>query len=173
MNEVGLGRFGAWSLVAAGSHHIPFLRRMLLEAIFVPEGEPRPTEAELDHPEVARYLEGFGERDGDLGVVALDGDRPVGACWSRVFPPDRPGFGWVGEGIPELSVAVAEECRERGLGTRLVETVMRLSEENQVELISLSVDSRSRAVALYERLGFEHVGWERDSLTMVAPTSGG
>lgn len=168
-----IGRFGPYELRTATGDDLSFLRQMLHAALFVEPGQPRPPESVLDEPELLRYIDGFGSWPGDAGVVALLEGQPVGAAWSRVFPHDRPGFGWVDDGIPELSVAVVDEHRSRGLGTRLVETVMRLAGDAEHEVISLSVDPGSPAVRLYERLGFEHVGWEGTSITMVGSTSGG
>lgn len=145
---------------------------MLYEALYVREGEDALPESVLDEPELRHYVEDFGERPLDLGVVGLDGARPVGACWLRAFSRDDPGYGYVADDVPELAMAVVEEVRSRGLGTMLIEAVLRQAAEQEVELVSLSVDARSPALRFYERLGFEHVGWEGTSMTMVRPTTG-
>lgn len=162
----------AWSIrrLEPGDH--AFLRRMLHAAVHVPDGESAPPESIVDDPALARYVADFGERPGDIGVVAHTDDEPVGACWIRLFSSDEPGYGFVADDVPELSVAVVESMRRRGLGTEMIEAVMRLASDADFELVSLSVAERSPAVALYERLGFEHVGWEGTSMTMVRPSLG-
>jgi GNAT superfamily N-acetyltransferase len=164
---------GPWSLEQAGPEHKPFLRRMLHEAVYVHEGEDPFPESMVDEPELRRYVADFGERIGDMGLVALDGGRLVGACWLRVFPADEPGYGWVADEVPELTIAVTEEARRQGLGTTLVEAVLQMARTRGVDRVSLSVDSRSPARRLYERLGFEPVGWDGTSMTMLRSLVGG
>lgn len=154
----------------AGADDAVLLRTMVGLAIHVPAGSELIDDAELDRPPLMGYHVDFGRRHGDLGLVALEGDRPIGACWCRLFTADEPGFGWVADTIPELTVAVVADHRGRGLGTRLIEAVLRSARERDVELVSLSVDPDNPAVRLYERLGFEHVGWQDTSMTMVANT---
>ncbi|MBK6856616.1 MAG: GNAT family N-acetyltransferase [Microthrixaceae bacterium] len=130
-----------------------------------PRVHPRRTPARA-------LLRGFGAACGDFGVVALDGEVPVGACWVRVFPRDAPGYGWVDDDVPELTVAVTDPARGRGLGTTLIEMVLDHAAARGVLRVSLSVDPRSPAVRLYERLGFEPVGRSGTSITMERATSG-
>ena len=56
----------------------------------------------LRAPELRIYVEGFGSRETDCGLVAEADGRVVGAAWSRCLQ----GFGWTGEAIPELAVAL-------------------------------------------------------------------
>jgi GNAT superfamily N-acetyltransferase len=151
----------------AGPEHAPFLRRMLYEAVYVHEGEDPIPESIVDEPELSRYVADFGDRTGDLGLVALDGDEPVGACWLRIFPGEESGYGWVADGVPELTIALIGEARRQGLGTALIEEVLEIARTQGVERVSLSVDRRSPARRLYERLGFEPVGGEGTSMTML------
>lgn len=166
-----LGGFGSWSLKQAGPQHCPFLRRMLHEALYVHDGEDPFPESVLDEPELHHYVADFGERIGDLGVVGFDGERPVGACWLRTLTRGDPGYGWVADDVPELTIAVIEEARSQGLGTILITAVLRSAQEQGVERVSLSVDPRSPALRLYERLGFEPVGRQGTSMTMLGSTT--
>lgn len=162
---------GVWSLRDAAPSDVAFLRQMLHVAIYVHEGEEPVPESVVEEPELRRYVDGFGRRRGDLGVVALEREHPVGACWLRAFSLDAPGYGWIEGGVPELSVAVVEEARGRGLGTTLIEAVLQRAAAQGVARVSLSVDPRSRALHLYERLGFEAAGREGTSVTMVRATT--
>ncbi|MEO1133208.1 MAG: GNAT family N-acetyltransferase [Cyanobacteria bacterium J06639_1] len=111
--------------------------------------------AVLEHPTVARYAKSWG-RDGDLGFVAVDGDRTLGAAWVRLWPDGERGFGWVRDDIPELTIAVLPDCRGRGIGTQLLQCVLEAA-RSRFSAVSLSVRADNPAVRLYERLGFVQV----------------
>jgi ribosomal protein S18 acetylase RimI-like enzyme len=137
---------------------IPFFRTMLFEAVHWRAGVPRPTiEETFANPEVARYVEGWG-RDGDAGVVAVEGGGRVGAAWYRLFSADGPGYGFVDARTPELSVGVLAHARGRGVGTALVHALRGQARGAGFEAISLSVEPDNPAVRLYERAGFTRVG---------------
>lgn len=139
----------------------PLLREMLYLAIFVPPDEPPAPADIVDEPGLSHYVAGFGTHRGDLGYIAEDG-RPVGAAWVRRLTRDDPGYGYVDDKTPELSMAVVASHRGRGIGTALLERLLQ-----QVARCSLSVDDRSRALALYERSGFVFVARDGHSLTML------
>ena len=161
----------AWSLREAGPSDVGFLRQMLHEALYVHDGEQPFPESVLDEPQRGRYFRDFGAAHGDLGVIAFEGGAAVGACWRRAFPRDAPGYGWVDDDVPELTVAVTEPARGRGLGTTLIEAVLDHAAAQGVMRVSLSVDPRSPALRLYERLRFEPVGRSGTSITMVRASS--
>src|SRR5699024_5865864 len=140
---------------------------MLHEALFVPDGEPRPPRSLLDQPELRRYVEEFGLRPGDLGVIGEVEGRAVGACWIRRFPEHSPGYGWVGDDVPELSIAGEPRVRGHGLGSELIGAVCTRAGERGDARISLSVDGRSPARRLYERFGFVTEQAADGTLTMV------
>lgn len=139
----------------------PFLREMLYLAIFVPPGAPPPPTDIVDEPGLSHYVAGFGTRRGDLGFVVED-KQTVGAAWVRRLTSDDPGYGYVDNNTPELSMAIVPGQRGRGIGTALLERLV-----GQVPRCSLSVDDRNRALALYERSGFVVVDGAGHSLTML------
>ena len=81
----------------AGPQDVRFLRDMLKHAYHWRLNE------DPDLP-VARYVNNWG-RPGDAGLIAWE-NGPIGAAWYRVFPGSAPGFGFVDEQTPELTIAV-------------------------------------------------------------------
>ena len=136
----------------------PFLEAMLFEAVHWQTGVRRPAIAKtLAKPEIARYVEDWG-RHGDAGVVALEDDQPVGAAWYRLFAATRPGYGFVDERTPELTVGVVASQRRRGVGSALLDALLRQARGAGYQAVSLSVEPDNPAVRLYERAGFIRVG---------------
>jgi GNAT superfamily N-acetyltransferase len=143
----------------------PFLWEMLFLALYVPEGRPACSREILNDPDIACYVQGWG-RPGDWGLLARDGDKAIGAIWLRLWSGDEKGYGFISPTIPELSIALQPEYRDKGLGTRMIRTVISMAQEQYIGL-SLSVVEMSPARQLYERLGFRKVGQVLDSLVML------
>jgi ribosomal protein S18 acetylase RimI-like enzyme len=145
-----------------------FLRTMLYEAArWNPDWPFEPMETVLAEPVLVRYHEGWG-RAGDGGAVAeLDG-VPVGAAWYRQFTPDEPGYGFVDEKTPELSIAVQPMHRRKGIGEALLRAAKVQAREEGFQALSLSVAVHNRSRMMYQRSGFEKVAEDGDSWTMVA-----
>lgn len=107
-------------------------------------------------PLLARYAQGWG-REGDFGVVALQNDVALGACWARQFPANEPGFGFLSAQIPEISLAVRPESRGYGVGSALLQALIAAAPTRCVALsLSVRIDNRV-PVALYRKSGFEIV----------------
>jgi ribosomal protein S18 acetylase RimI-like enzyme len=145
----------------------PFLCEMLYEAIYVPVGEQAPPRSIVAHPDVARYLAGWG-RDGDLGVIAEDTATggPIGAAWLRLWTKDNHGYGFVDTETPELLVAIRRGHRGKGVGTSLMNELLRTT-RSRCRAVSLSVWPENPAKRLYFRLGFEIVGRHGRAWTML------
>jgi ribosomal protein S18 acetylase RimI-like enzyme len=153
---------GDFSIRRATPRDEPFLLEMLYEALFVVPGEASFPRSVLDDPDIAHYVKGYG-RAGDVGFVAVSaGGQPIGAAWTRQFTGDEPGYGYVDDDTPELSIAVVDEHRGAGLGSQLLARLL-----EQIPRCSLSVDHRNPAAGLYERLGFKVVERSGRSLTMI------
>lgn len=145
----------------------PFLREMLFLAPFVPPGADPLPRLDVDAPELTHYVDGFGQ-PGDRGVIAVaDSDR-IGAAWVRQLTGADPGYGYVDDETPELTIAVLPEWRGRGVGMGLMEDLLG-SLAGIVPAVSLSCDPANPAMRLYERLGFVPVGESGTSITMLKP----
>ena len=115
---------------------------------------------------LARYVDGWG-RAGDVSVIAADGPNRVGAAWFRRFPASAPGYGYVDEQTPELTIAVVPSKRKHGVGQELLDALLVRAQAEGVTALSLSVENGSPAVAFYERNGFTPAGEHGKGLTMI------
>lgn len=153
----------------AGAADADFLAEMLVAAAYWRPDGPRGSVTEvLSEPQLAHYIAGW-PRVGDLGVIALDEQQPLGAAWVRLLPESGPGYGFVDAATPELSMGVVRAWRGRGVGSRLLDALIATAREQGLPALSLSVKSDNRARRLYERVGFRPVGEVSGSLTMLLP----
>ena len=150
-------------LRAADQQDMRFLRDMLRHAYHWRIAQ------DPDLP-VFRYVQNWGRR-GDAGVVAFDGPNIYGAAWYRLFPAAAPGFGFVDEETPELSIAIVPSRRGTGLGSELLDALLARARADGYTAISLSVEADSPAIGLYERHGFARVGSDDGGVTMKADLS--
>ena len=131
-----------------------FLAEMLYEAVnWRDDGaeERPPFDEMMARPELSRYLEGWG-RVGDAAIVALDRrDEPVGGAWYRLFPADEPGYGFVDQSTPELSIAMYPECRGRHVGALLLGTLLQHARSEGFSAISLSVACENPAWLMFSK----------------------
>jgi ribosomal protein S18 acetylase RimI-like enzyme len=154
-------------MIRPGSRHdARFLRDMLHHAYYWRE---RTVPTDPLEGSVQRYVMNWG-RLGDAAVIALDEvGSPVGAAWYRLFKAKEPGYGFVDEQTPELSIAVVPSRRGKGYGVELLEALLVQARSEGFAQISLSVEPDNPALHLYERHGFRKVGESGGSATMVAP----
>jgi ribosomal protein S18 acetylase RimI-like enzyme len=144
---------------------IPFLRDMLHHAYYWRESDAAASEP------VSRYVANFG-RKGDAAVIAIEDHRRVGAAWYRLFPRGEPGFAFIDEQTPEVSIAVVPSMRGRGLGSRLLEALIARARDEAYPTLSLSVERDNPSIALYERYGFRPIREEDDTVVMRAELEG-
>jgi ribosomal protein S18 acetylase RimI-like enzyme len=138
----------------------PFMRSMLAHAYAW-----RVNAFETEIP-LSRYVDNWG-RPGDVAVIAHETGNRVGAAWLRIFGPDEPGYGYVDDTTPELSIAVVPSRRRHGLGQELLDGLLAAAREAGHEAVSLSVEADSPAVAFYERNGFERVRGHEGGVVML------
>ena len=151
-----------------GRQDVRFLRDMLHHAYYwrerSPDEEPGP---------VSRYVKGWG-RPGDTALIAVEDGFPVGAGWYRLFRRDQPGYGFVDEQTPELTIAVVPSRRNRGIGEALLSALCERARAEGHGAISLSVERGNAALlAFYEKHGFEKVAEHHgDTVTLLKHLEG-
>jgi ribosomal protein S18 acetylase RimI-like enzyme len=133
----------------------PFLWKMLYEAAHMAQEGESTVQAIMNHPEIAKYVEGWG-RAGDIGCVAtiVNSNQPIGAAWLRLLTGDNKGYGYVDDETPELAIAVLPEHRGKGVGTQLLTHLLAVA-KNFYPSVSLSTRPTNPALRLYERMGFK------------------
>ena len=144
-----------------------FLSEMLYEAATWRPGPRRFSASEVPSlPEIAVYISGWG-RPGDEGLIAeAETGEPVGAAWYRLFSQEAHGFGFVNAETPELTIAVRQDLRGRGIGSALLAELIARARKGRVPALSLSVEADNPALRLYERAAFRVI--QRDKvLTMI------
>lgn len=159
----------SYHIRVAGREDAPFLREMLYESLYVPEGGEPFSRDILEEPFMKKYVEDWG-RAGDLGYIAVNAaGKPSGSITIRYFDEGNKGFGYVSDDIPELGMALIPESRGQGLGTALMKELFRGMKERGIQKVSLSVaPDNAAAMKLYERFGFQEAGMCGTSITMVA-----
>jgi GNAT superfamily N-acetyltransferase len=164
---ISLRDHGRMQIREATGADADFLLDMLVEACNW-SGDQRVERRDVaSHPHLGHYIAGWPRPD-DLGVIAIgdDGTR-AGAAWARVFSADHPGYGFVASDIPEVSMAVVAAQRGRGIGRRLLETLIAGARRSGWRALSLSVEDGNPVAALYARTGFVTVARAGTSETML------
>ncbi len=152
---------------AATSADHPFVQQTLYLALaWDPEDPIPPIEVVVRHPEIAKYHTDW-MRPGDAGVVAEVDGVFAGMVYYRMFTDDDHGQGYLDSETPELAIAIVEEYRANGVGTRLMEEMTAEARRAGVPRVSLSVSKGNPAVRLYERQGYEYVSDDDEELMVL------
>ncbi len=126
------------------------LKVFLYEAIYIPEGvEPPPADI-VEKPELRVYTEDFGTRPGDNCLVAVDGNKVVGAVWTRIMND----YGHVDDETPSFAISLYKEYRGKGIGTRLMKEMLAMLRRRGYRRASLAVQKENYAVQMYLDVGF-------------------
>lgn len=156
----------------AGPEDAEFLIDMLLEAVNWTGEERMKRKQLLRDKTVSHYVAGW-QRTGDIGVVAVEIGGPaglqipVGAAWIRRFDSHHPGYGYIADDVPELSIGVAPHQRRRGIGSGLLRTLFARARDAGVHRVSVSVEDGNPSRALFTGAGFTTAGKAENSETLV------
>jgi GNAT superfamily N-acetyltransferase len=130
-------------------------------------GEQRFTARDVvSTPELRHYCRFRPER-GDLGFVAEVQGLVVGVVWALFLGSDDPGYGFVADGVPELSLCVWSGHRGRGIGGGLLRRALEEARRRGIGRVSLSVEAGNPSVHLYRSVGFRPVPGAADGTMAV------
>lgn len=133
------------------------LKEFIYQAIYTPKEQEVPERSIIYQPEIYRYIDDFGTRTGDIGVVIEQNRQVVGAAWTRIISD----YGYIDDNTPELAISILPEFRGYGMGTKLMKKLFKLLKQNGYYQTSLSVQKDNPAVRFYTRLGYKIMS-ERD-----------
>jgi ribosomal-protein-alanine N-acetyltransferase len=143
------------------------LQRVLYDAVSWDPDRVLPSfEIIVNHPQLLRYHRDWG-RAGDLGVVAELSGKVVGAAFCRLFTEEDHGHGFIDDRTPELAIAVWDDHRGGGIGSRLLTALEGAARDAGIDRLSLSVDNENPARRLYLRCGYEPVSTDEGGVRMV------
>jgi len=147
---------------------IAFLREMLYEAVFWRASDNKPSfEEGLSYPGVSNALEDWGNREGDIAVVATVDSTPVGVAMYRYWNDSNSIRGYFEEDTPVLVIGVHDDYRHQGIGGKMIQWLIQYASKHSISKISLCVSKDNYAINLYRQQGFqEHID-TGDSFIMV------
>ena len=112
---------------------------------------------------ISRYVDGWG-RPGDTALLAIESGHRVGAGWFRLFRESAPGYGFVDESTPEVTIVVVPSRQGEGIGQLLLAGLVERAQADAYRALSVSVEPHE--VELYEGLGFERHTQNGHAVTM-------
>ncbi len=122
----------------------------LYEAIYIPNGVAPPPRSVISLPKLQEYIVDFGARKHDRALAAeLDGNI-IGAVWARLMDD----YGHIDDDTPSLAMSVYEEYRGMGIGTALLNEMLKALKAQGCSMVSLSVQKENYAVKMYLAAGF-------------------
>lgn len=135
----------------------------LYYAIFIPEGTEKPPKNIIDNQELQVYIKDFGNKKDDNCVVALYDNKIIGACWVRIMND----YGHIADDTPSLAISVLEEYRGKGIGTKLMESILKLLKEKGYKQVSLAVQKDNYALKMYKQVGFDIIDENEQEYIMI------
>ncbi|WP_419817393.1 GNAT family N-acetyltransferase [Glaciibacter flavus] len=129
--------------------------------------EPRFTLDNVDGShELSHYFSSFPSGR-DFGLADDSGNTVRAVAWLVFLPAEDPGYGFVDADIPELSITTFLGHRGQGIGGAILSELISRARSRGIRGISLSVADGNRARRLYDCAGFEVVGRNGSSDTML------
>ena len=139
------------------------LEDFLYEAIFVPEGASAPPKSIIQQPELQIYITDFGQRKDDIGLVAEVEKKAVGAVWVRIMND----YGHIDNDTPSFAIALYKDYRGLGIGTALMQEMLRILKDRGYKQASLAEQTANYAVKMYQNVGFTIVDENEEEYIML------
>lgn len=139
------------------------LVNFLYEAIFIPKGTEKPSREIINNEELQVYVKDFGNYKDDNCIVAELNNKIVGACWTRIMND----YGHIDDNTPSFAISLYEEYRGKGIGTKLMETMLKLLKDKGYKRTSLAVQKDNYAVKMYKKVGFKIIDENEQEYIMI------
>lgn len=139
------------------------LDNFLYEAIFIPKGMKKPPREIINNEELQVYVKDFGNYKDDNCIVAELNNKIVGACWTRIMND----YGHIDDNTPSFAISLYEEYRGKGIGTKLMETMLKLLKDKGYKKTSLAVQKDNYAVKMYKKVGFKIIDENKQEYIMI------
>lgn len=151
----------------ATSSDIAFLSEILVDAASASKVDISVGDLSA-HPDTYQYVEGF-PRGTDIGIIAeKEGAHLLGAAWIRLLPTDAHA---INEPLPELTMGVVPEYRQRGIGKRLMEELYKAASAMGISKIALGVHQNNLpAIGLYKQQNWNEDGPFKEYIMMSRRT---
>jgi GNAT superfamily N-acetyltransferase len=140
-----------------GQPDVPFMRSLLTHAY---NWHVNRLDATVP---IARYVDGWG-RPGDTALLAIEGGHRIGAGWFRLFREAAPGYGFVDDSTPEVTIVVVPSRQGQGIGQLLLAGLVERAQADAYRGLSVSVELHEAEV--YEAHGFERLAENGHAVTM-------
>lgn len=141
----------------------PQLEEFLYNAIFIPEGVPKPPRDIIQNADLQVYIKDFGKHKGDYCLVSECDNKIIGACWVRIMND----YGHIDDKTPSFAISILEEYRGKGTGTELMRRMLALLKAQGYKRASLAVQKANYAVRMYKNVGFEIVDENEQEYIML------
>ena len=139
------------------------LDNFLYEAIFIPKGTKKLPREIIDNEELQVYVKDFGNYKDDNCIVAELNNKIIGACWTRIMND----YGHIDDNTPSFAISLYEEYRGKGIGTRLMKSMLKLLKDKGYKRTSLSVQKNNYAVEMYKKVGFRIIDENKEEYIMI------
>ena len=116
----------------------------------------------IENPELQVYVKDFGKFKDDKCIVAEVDGKIIGAIWSRIMND----YGHIDDETPSLAMSIYKNFRGRGIGTKLLNEMIKFLQALNYKAVSLSVQKKNFAMKIYERAGFK-IFLENDDYIMT------
>jgi ribosomal protein S18 acetylase RimI-like enzyme len=144
------------------TEEIPQLKDFLYEAIFIPEGVAAPPREIVNDESLQVYIRDFGNLPDDRCLVAVAGNKVVGAIWSRIMND----YGHIADDVPSIAISLYKECRNQGIGSQLLNQMLALLKADGYKSVSLSVQKANYAMKMYQKAGFKVISDDAEEAIM-------
>lgn len=76
-------------------------------------------------------------------------------------------YGHIDNDIPSIAISLYEEYRGKGIGTKLIKSMLKLLKDNGYSKTSLSVQKNNYATKMYKNIGFRIINETKEEYIML------